>query len=579
MAAGNLSPRQKMINMMYLVLTALLALNVSKEVLNSFFEVNKGIERTTNNFKFKNAETYSAFDNAADNNPEKYKEVRDLVYSLKSESDDIILYIQQMKYDLVNEADGKVCLGNASEVLNEDGRPKDGTEIEGKKFSDLTEGQKLLPIAYLNAKSDRYASSQLFLDKKVPKSKQVAYLLSKRIEEYRAGLVEAVPNNTNLIQTINQVCDVSPKKKNGGGTEDWETYNFNDMPAVGALTILSKVQSDLRNIEADVIDYLKKSIDAKSLKFGSAEGVQIPKTNFVLKGDSFRSTIFIAAKQEGQDPEIFVGDFDTLGTDSYEMKGVEGVDYERVQVVNGKGIFATRTKSEGVKNWGGLIVTKTETGDKYYPFSGEYLVAAKSAVVSPIKMNILYSGLESIGGNPVQVSVPGYSPSEITVSMTNGNLKVQNKSKGIYNAFPDSKKRESEITLFVNVDGKRTPMGKVKFRIRATPPARGVVDAVDENGMCERSVLKNAIVRASLEDFEFDGLKYAVTSFKMIGTNKGSPVSAEQNSGMRFTKEMQTIIANAPSGTPIVIKNIRAKLIGSKKPPGRVDGSISIEIK
>ena len=84
MAAGNLSPRQKMINMMYLVLTALLALNVSKEVLNSFFEVNKGIERTTNNFKFKKAETYSAFDNAADNNPEKYKEVRDLVYSLKS---------------------------------------------------------------------------------------------------------------------------------------------------------------------------------------------------------------------------------------------------------------------------------------------------------------------------------------------------------------------------------------------------------------------------------------------------------------------------------------------------------------
>lgn len=578
MAAGNLSPRQKMINMMYLVLTALLALNVSKEVLNSFFEVNKGIERTTTNFKFKNAETYSAFDNAADNNPLKYKEVRDLVYSLKSQSDDIILYIQQMKYDLVNEADGKVCLGNAAEVLNEDGRPKDGTEIEGKKFSDLTEGQKLLPIAYLNAKSDRYASSQLFLDKKVPKSKQVAYLLSKRIEEYRARLVEAVPNNTNLIKTINQVCDVNPKKKNGGGTEDWETYNFNDMPAVGALTILSKVQSDLRNIEADVIDYLKKSIDANSLKFGSAEGVQIPKTNFVLKGDSFRSTIFIAAKQEGQDPEIFVGDFDTISNGVYEMRGEEGIDYERVQVVSGKGMFATRTKSEGVKNWGGLIVTKTETGDKYYPFSGEYLVAAKSAVVSPIKMNILYSGLESIGGNPVQVSVPGYSPSEITVSMTNGKLKVQNKSKGIYNAFPDSKKREAVITLFVNVDGKRTAMGKVEFRIRKTPPPAPVIDAV-KNGICDRSVLKNAIVRASLDDFLFDGLKYVVTSFKLSGTYKGAPTSAEQKGGMGFTKKMKTIIANSASGSTINITNVRAQLIGSKRPPERVKGDLVIEIK
>ena len=84
--AGNhpseLSPRQRMINMMYLVLTALLALNVSKEVLQSFFEVNKGIERSTTNFTSQNEDTYTAFDNAAENNPEKYQEVRDKAYSI-----------------------------------------------------------------------------------------------------------------------------------------------------------------------------------------------------------------------------------------------------------------------------------------------------------------------------------------------------------------------------------------------------------------------------------------------------------------------------------------------------------------
>ena len=84
MAGGNLSPRQKMINMMYLVLTALLALNVSKEVLNSFFEVNNGIERTTNNFTSKNESTYAAFENAAANNPTKYSAVRDKAYSIKN---------------------------------------------------------------------------------------------------------------------------------------------------------------------------------------------------------------------------------------------------------------------------------------------------------------------------------------------------------------------------------------------------------------------------------------------------------------------------------------------------------------
>ena len=81
MASGKQTPRQKMINMMYLVLTALLALNVSKEVLNSFFEVNRGIERTTSNFNSKNGDTYFAFDNAVINNPEKYQEVRDKAYS------------------------------------------------------------------------------------------------------------------------------------------------------------------------------------------------------------------------------------------------------------------------------------------------------------------------------------------------------------------------------------------------------------------------------------------------------------------------------------------------------------------
>ena len=105
MASGKLSPRQKMINMMYLVLTALLALNVSKEVLNSFFEVNKGIERTTNNFSLKNGSTYADFDNAVANNPEKFQKVRDKAYSVKTKVDATVLYIQEMKYDLVSKSD------------------------------------------------------------------------------------------------------------------------------------------------------------------------------------------------------------------------------------------------------------------------------------------------------------------------------------------------------------------------------------------------------------------------------------------------------------------------------------------
>ena len=157
MAGGNLSPRQKMINMMYLVLTALLALNVSKEVLNSFFEVNKGIERTTNNFNSKNESTYAAFDNAASNNPEKYQDVRDKAYLIKSKSDAAVLFIQEMKYDLVRKVDkNKIYFGSEADIYDSDGDLIESLAIIDKNFSDLTQFQKSMPIAYLKNKSNRY---------------------------------------------------------------------------------------------------------------------------------------------------------------------------------------------------------------------------------------------------------------------------------------------------------------------------------------------------------------------------------------------------------------------------------------
>ncbi|MDC3305282.1 hypothetical protein OAV36_00005, partial [Flavobacteriales bacterium] len=121
MAGGNVSPRQKMINMMYLVLTALLALNVSKEVLNSFFEVNLGIERSTTNFNAKNGDTYAAFDAAAELNKIKAGPFRDQAYEVKTKADALVEFIQEMKYNLVLKADKHVYLGNQNELIDADG--------------------------------------------------------------------------------------------------------------------------------------------------------------------------------------------------------------------------------------------------------------------------------------------------------------------------------------------------------------------------------------------------------------------------------------------------------------------------
>ena len=553
MAEKKLSPRQRMINMMYLVLTALLALNVSKEVLNSFFEVNMGIERTTTNFNAKNGETYLTFDNAAANNPAKYKDVRDKAYRIKEKADEVSLYIQEMKYDLVAKVDaGEVYLGTAIDLLDEDGKPIEEKAQVDKPFKELTPQEQTLPIGWLSNKSNRDGAGDLFFPKDIAGKKKRATVLKEKIQEYKDLLLEASNNDPLLTANINLVCDVADKKR-AGQDELWEKYNFVDMPSVGALTILSKVQSDLRNIEADMINYLKRDIDAKSLKFTSAEGIQIPKSNFVLRGDSFRSEIFITARNENQNPDIYVGDYDSLGGGNYKMKG----DYETIKVKNGKGIFSTRTVSEGVKKWGGLIAMKTETGTKMYPFHGEYLVAAQTAVVSPTNMNILYLEVD----NPLKISVPGYTAGKITASINNGKLSGVKKSLGEYSARP-SKKGKAMVSLYGTVDGKKTKMGEMEFRVKQVPPPKAEVKfALKANGkvVIEKSKMVTAGgVSARLKDFDFKGVRYVITSFHLSGMYKGEQQHQDVK-GPKFSNQMISIIKNTKSGNVITVSNIKAK--------------------
>ena len=569
--AGNhpseLSPRQRMINMMYLVLTALLALNVSKEVLESFFEVNKGIERTTTNFFSKNVETYSDFDKAAKNNPEKYKTVRDKAYEIKEMSNDLIMLIQEMKYDLVYKTDkGKVYLGEDWEIFDEEGKLKEETLIEDIKFEELTLTQKHQKIGWLQNKSDRSTSGDLFWPK--GKKDNRAKKLKDEIIKLGDFLMEVSGDNKQLVKSIESSTDVSDRKRKKKKIS-WEEYYFYDMPAVGALTLLSKMQSDVRNAEANVIDFLKKDIDAKSLKFTSAEGIAIPERNFVLRGDSFKAEIFITAKNESQNPDIYVGEYDSVGGGEYQMIG----DYEIVKVINGKGMFATRTTSEGIKKWGGLIAMKTESGTKYYPFGGEYLVASKSVVVSPINMNVFYLEVD----NPVKISVPGFAAADITASMLNGSLRATKKSVGEYIARP-TKKGKARVTLFATIDGKRTKMGAVEFRVKEVPPPKPLIGGKSEGVIEKQRMLAAGGIQAKLEDFDFKGVRYKVVAYSFTTVYKGDQVTETVN-GQKFTTKINAIINNTKSGNTITVSNIMARRTDAKGTATRSLPPLVLKIK
>ena len=436
-----------------------------------------------------------------------------------------------------------------------------------------------MQIVYLNNKKDRDKAGELFFQAKraaVSGKAEKATALKNKILLFRDSLIVLAGDNEFLINKIVDVCDVKDKQTKGK-KQKWEYYNFVDMPAVAALTILSKIQSDMRNVEADVIGYLKRNIDAKSLKFTSAEGIQIPKTNFVLRGDSFRAEIFITANNESQNPEIYVGAYDSLETGVYEMRGTEGVDYETVKVVNGKGLFATKTASIGNKKWGGLIAMKTETGTKFYPFAGEYLVAAKTAVVSPVNMNILYLEVD----NPLSCSVPGYTPGEISAVIDNGKMSATKKSLGEYSARP-SKKGKALVTLFANADGKRSRMGTVEFRVKEVPPPKAsVMFTTNANGkmLIDKMKMVNAGgLDAKLKDFDFKGIYYIVTSFHLSGMYKGEQQHQDAK-GPAFNKAMLGIIKNTKSGNTITISAIKAKRTDAKNTSERDLDPIVLTIK
>jgi len=573
MAGGKLSPRQKMINMMYLVLTALLALNVSKEVLNSFFEVNLGIERSTTNFNAKNGDTYAAFDAAAELNKVKAGAFRDQAYEVKANADELVEFIQEMKYNLVLAADKEVYLGSQLELKDEDGNLLEDKAIT-TPWDELSDAEKKMTIGNLSVKDDRHASGDLFYSAK--RKKNIATDLKNNLISYKNSLLSISEGNESLITSINETCNYDDKKVKGK-KQLWEEYNFYDMPSVGALTLLSKMQSDVRNTEADIITMLRENIDATSLKFTTAEGIQIPQSNFVLRGDSFRAQIFISAKDTTQDPMIYVGEYDSLGNGNYQMKGTEGVDYNSVKVVNGKGIFSERASSEGMKKWGGLIAMKTANGTKMYPFNGEYLVAAKTAVVSPTNMNILYLEVD----NPLKISVPGYTAGEISAVISNGKVSATKRSLGEYSARP-SKKGKAVVSLYAKVEGKRTKMGQMEFRVKEVPPPKAKVQfAISANGVLviDKMKMVNAGgLGAELKDFDFKGVRYVITSYRLSGVYKGEQMK-EDTKGPQFTSKMINIIKNTKSGNAITISNIKAKRVDAKNTAVRVLDPLVIEIK
>jgi gliding motility-associated protein GldM len=216
---------------------------------------------------------------------------------------------------------------------------------------------------------------------------------------------------------------------------------------------------------------------------------------------------------------------------------------------------------------------KTESGTKHYPFGGEYLVANKSVVVSPVNMNVFYLEVN----NPVKISVPGFAAADITASMTNGNINVTKKSAGEYIARP-TKKGKAIVTLFTTVEGKRTKMGAVEFRVKEVPPPKPFIGGKSQGVIEKQRMLAAGGIQAKLEDFDFKGVRYKVVAYSFTTVYKGDQVT-ETVTGQKFTTKINAIINNTKSGNSITVSNIMAKRTDAKGTAARSLPPLVLKIK
>lgn len=512
MGHGKESPRQKMIGMMYLFLTALMALNVSKDVLDSFVLVNDSLANTNENFMAKNDKVYTEFEKRNTENEKKVGPYYSEALEIKKMADDLYDLVQDQKIAIIVSSDGE-------ETEAVENRKIHSELIDGKDNTDF-------PAAYMINKGN-------------------GAILKDGIIKYRERLLSVVDEkNIILREAIEQNLYTEDPPSHEGEQHSWESEHFEHLPMIAVLTMMTKIQSDVRNAEADIISYLFSQIDASSFKFNELEPTVIAKSNYVLKGNSYQADIFLAAFDTTQAPTIYTGKYDSINR---KMIGV----YDSVRIKNGRGKYEVPTNRVGYQTWGGIIRFKTQDGGfKDYPFESEYQVAEASLIVSPTSMNVFFLGVE----NPVEISVPGVPSDKIHPTISNGTIRKNR--KGGWIVRPKKAFVKAVITVQAEVNGQKRTMPKKIFRVKTVPDPVATVAGKKGGRLRKNILLAQKGVVAELKDFDFE-LSFRVNSFT-VSANIGGYFNERSTRGNAFSPDQKKLIRSLKKGQKVIIEDITA---------------------
>ena len=492
------SPRQKMINLMYVVLMAMLALNVSNEVLNGFSIVEESLNRTTENAAKENLAIYEDFDQQMQANPQKVREWYEKAQRVKLASDSLYNLAAELKQAIAYEADGSD--GNPAKLIN---------------------------------KEDLEAANQVMLAPGRGRGES----LKQAIDIYREGILKMV---TDTAQQRRIASDLTTEVPSTGLGKNWQEYMFESMPATAAITLLSKLQSDVRNAEKEVLHTLVQNIDVKDIRVNALDAFVIPNSQTIVRGDKFSAHIVMAAVDTTQVPEIYIGN--------------QKMDLE-------DGLYETICSRTGDFTLSGYIQTINGNGDAIRrDFSQKYTVVDPSATVSADLMNMLYAGYS----NPISISVPGVPQNKITATMTNGTLTPTGPGK--YIARPSKIGQDATITVMSTNTGRPQQMGQFTFRVRRLPDPTPYINIKDEQGNPNRfkggGMSKGLLmglegIGAAIDDGILD-IGFRVLSFETVFYDNMGNAVPMIGEGDKFSARQKDTFRKLARNRRFYISNVKA---------------------
>ena len=518
MAAAN-SPRQRMINLMYLVFIAMMALNMGKEVLSAFGLMNEKLQTANERYQLTNEAAFAELERKEQEKPEDYKEALEKARQVRELSNEYYAYLNTLKEEVMSQASNKTDyqVMDKSDFLDEKFFKTDGLKPEGQKFLDEINKYRTQLVSLLEAKDEA---------------------LKKIIEErFSTG-------ENNKV------------KDREGNTIGWVQYNYEGFPYIASVTKFSQLQSDIRQTEQDFY----KAI------LGEKMGEELSMKHYTTLLEQTRGAYY--ANQEF-DGAIVLGRKDKSTKPKKVELTLDGrpIPESQVEVVEGKVKLKVNTGNVGDHKIEGKLIYEQDGKEIPVDVAQSFTTIPRpnEAVISADKMNVVYRGVV----NPMTISMPGVPDSQVTASAPG----LSRKSGPNYIMKPGAGSSEVTIVVTGTFDGQKFSSSK-KFRVKDIPKPEGAILKTTGAVKLAKANILAGELSVAFNDFDFD-LSTKVNSFRILVP--GQPSVVVQGSRVSASAPAAAAVNRAKKGDVIQISEIRYSVSGYSGTP-KPATPISIEV-